>query len=92
MKANIINGEKKFIPIKLEILIESEAELCELYHRMNCNELPKSYRSTANNGTSRTTKGLYQSGVSGEYTAFGSTVSRAIYDLIAPFVPIDPIN
>ena len=35
MKAKIIEKEKKFEPIKIELTIESEEELCDLWHRAN---------------------------------------------------------
>ena len=35
MKISIVKQEKTFKPIVLNITIESEEELCELWHRMN---------------------------------------------------------
>lgn len=40
MKAKIIEKEKekKFEPITIELTIENERELCELWHRLNISE------------------------------------------------------
>lgn len=35
MKVQVKEKEKKFKPIVLEVTIESEEELCDLWHRMN---------------------------------------------------------
>jgi len=39
MKAKIIEKENKFEPITIELTIESEEELCDLWHRVNTNEI-----------------------------------------------------
>ena len=37
MKVEVKQVEKKFEPIELVITIESEEELCDMWHRMNLN-------------------------------------------------------
>lgn len=38
MKVEVKEGEKKFTPIVLEVVVESEAELCDLWYRMNASK------------------------------------------------------
>jgi hypothetical protein len=81
MKVQIIKDtpKKQFIPFTLSIKVETPEELMELYHRMNNNELPESYkRSIRNEGHSKLGIGFYDN----EPITFASRISSPVFDVL----------
>lgn len=71
MKATIIETKKQFEPIEIKLVIESEEELCDLWHRLN---ISPSYIMSADGYDME----LLKHGVTGGISSFWVAINKFV--------------
>lgn len=63
MKVEIIETKKNFEPIEIKLVIESEEQLCDLWHRLNISEkqLTYDYKESSTNSLKHQLSGRFWS-------------------------------